>query len=100
MIISIEGSNRWIVLALSFVQILFFLFYLEILEFNFCNLNKNTKRNIKKREIKQSIEENNEDEDYEIDIKGYDFSENVKIQNKIEDLNEMKEIFEEKEKDY
>ena len=78
----------------------FFLFYLQILEFNFCNLNKNTKRNIKEREIKQSIEENNEDEDYEIDIKGYDFSENVKIQNKIEDLNEMKEIFEEKEKDY
>ena len=70
------------------------------MEFNFCNLNKNTKRNIKEREIKQSIEENNEDEDYEIDIKGYDFSENVKIQNKIEDLNEMKEIFEEKEKDY
>ena len=67
---------------------------------NFYNLNKNTKRNIKEREIKQSIEENNEDEDYEIDIKGYDFSENVKIQNKIEDLNEMKEIFEEKEKDY
>jgi len=100
MIIKIEGSNRWIVLVLSFVQIFFFLFYLEILEFNFCNLNKNTKRNIKEREIKQSIEENNEDEDYEIDIKGYDFSENVKIQNKIEDLNEMKEIFEEKEKDY
>ena len=100
MIIKIEGSNRWIVLALSFVQIFFFLFYLEILEFNFCNLNKNTKRNIKEREIQQSIEENNEDEDYEIDIKGYDFSENVKIQNKIEDLNEMKEIFEEKEKDY
>ena len=100
MIISIEGSNRWIVLALSFVQIFFFLFYLEILEFNFCNLNKNTKRNIKEREIKKSIEENNEDEDYEIDIKGYGFSENVKIQNKIEDLNEMKEIFEEKEKDY
>ena len=100
MIIKIEGSNRWIVLVLSFVQIFFFLLYLEILEFNFCNLNKNTKRNIKEREIKQSIEENNEDEDYEIDIKGYDFSENVKIQNKIEDLNEMKEIFEEKEKDY
>ena len=33
-----------------FFQILSLLFYLEILEYNFCNLNKDTKRNIELRE--------------------------------------------------
>ena len=95
-IISIEGNNKWIVLILSLFQILFILFYLEILEFNFCSLNKNTKKSIAERERKQSIDESN-DIDYEIDIKGYDISENVKIQEKMKELNEMNEIFEEKE---
>ena len=95
-IMSIEGNNKWIVLILSLFQILFILFYLEILEFNFCSLNKNTKKSIAERERKQSIDESN-DIDYEIDIKGYDISENVKIQEKMKDLNEMNEIFEEKE---
>ena len=93
---SIEGNNKWIVLILSLFQILFILFYLEILEFNFCSLNKNTKKSIAERERKQSIDESN-DIDYEIDIKGYDISENVKIQEKMKELNEMNEIFEEKE---
>ena len=95
-IMSIEGNNKWIVLILSLFQILFILFYLEILEFNFCSLNKNTKKSIAERERKQSIDESN-DIDYEIDIKGYDISENVKIQEKMKELNEMNEIFEEKE---
>ena len=99
MIISIEGNNRWIVLVLSLFQIFFFLFYLEILEYNFCNLNKNTKKNIEEREIRQSIVENNDDEDCEVEIKGYNISESLKMQNKLEDLNEMQEIFEESEKD-
>ena len=95
-IMSIEGNNKWIVLILSLFQILFILFYLEILEFNFCSLNKNTKKSIAERERKQSIDESN-DIDYEIDIKGYDISENVKTQEKMKELNEMNEIFEEKE---
>ena len=32
------------------------LFYLEILEYNFCNLNRDTRKNIKEREIKEKIE--------------------------------------------
>jgi len=51
-IMSIEGNNKWIVLILSLFQILFILFYLEILEFNFCSLNKNTKKSIAERERK------------------------------------------------
>ena len=95
-IIFIEGNNRWIVLVLSVFQILFILFYLEILEFNFCSLNKNTKKNISERELKQEKDDDNDDD---IDIKGYDISESINLQKKIENLNEMKEIFNEKEND-
>ena len=100
-IILIKGNNRWVVLALSILQILFFLFYLEILEYNFCSLNKNTKKNIAKREHKQSINENNFDEDDEdIEIKGgYDIRQSIKEQERIKELNEMDEVFEEKEND-
>ena len=69
------------------------------MEYNFCNLNKNTKKNIEEREIRQNIVENNDDEDCEVEIKGYNISESLKMQNKLEDLNEMQEIFEESEKD-
>ena len=93
-IILIKGNNRWVVLALSLFQVLFILFYLEILEYNFCSLNKNTKKHISERERKQSIEESN-DIDNEIDIKGYDISDTLKTQDKIKDLNEMNEITDE-----
>ena len=95
-IMSIKSNNRWIVLALSLFQVLFILFYLEILEYNFCSLNKNTKKHISERERKQSSDESN-DIDYEIDIKGYDISDTFKKQEKIKDLNEMNEIFDEKD---
>ena len=99
-IISIEDYKRWIVLILSLFQILFILFYLEILEYNFCSLNKNTKKSIAEREHRQSISEINvEDDDDEIDIKGYDIKDSMKTQEKIKELNEMKEVFEEKEND-
>ena len=42
-------------------QMLSLLFYLEILEFNFCNLNKNTKRNIQLRE-KEEMDPNKKTE--------------------------------------
>ena len=95
-VISIEGNNRWIVLVLSLFQILFILFYLEILEYNFCSLNKNTRKHISERERKQSSDESN-DIDYEIDIKGYDISDTLKKQEKTKDLNEMNELSEEKD---
>ena len=40
-------------------QILSLLFFLEILEFNFCNLNRNTKRNIMLREEEEMLLRNN-----------------------------------------
>jgi len=43
----------------AFFQIISLLFYLEILEFNFCNLNKNTKRNIMLREEAEILLRNN-----------------------------------------
>ncbi len=54
-LMSIEGYERWIVLALSILQIIFSLFYLEILEFNFCKLNYNLKKNIILRENQEKI---------------------------------------------
>ena len=44
-----EGWEKWIALVVAILQIISFLFYFEIFEFNFCSLNKNTKRNITKR---------------------------------------------------
>ena len=97
-IISIEGNNKWIVLVLQILQIFIGLFYLEILEYNFCSLNKNTIKNISERGHRQSISEINDNDDDEIEIKeGYDIRESIKTQEKFEELNEMNEVFEEKE---
>ena len=43
----------------AFFLIICILFYLEILEFNFCNLNRNTKRNIMLREEEEMLLRNN-----------------------------------------
>ena len=81
-IIANTGNNRWIILAISIVQIFILLFYLEILEFNFCSLNKNTKKSIIERErIESRISENNKfDNDNKIEIKGYELGEIMKRQ--------------------
>ena len=51
--------NNLLFLIPAFFQIVSLLFYLEILEFNFCNLNKNTKRNIMLREEEEMLLRNN-----------------------------------------
>ena len=81
-----EGYVRWIILVISIFQIMSLLFYLEILEFNFCSLNKNTKKSIMGRENEQLYNS----KDIEIDLKGYDISEIMKKQ-ELEDLEEEKE---------
>ena len=48
-------------------QITSLLFFLEILEFNFCNLNKNTKRNIMLREENEMVSRDSKASDIEID---------------------------------
>ena len=49
--------NKILISFISFFQIICLLFYLEIFEYNFCSLNKNTKRNVIKRERFQSKED-------------------------------------------
>ena len=91
-IIENEGANRWFILILTLFQIVFLLFYLEILEYNFCSLNKNTKRNIRDRErIQKSIDEEDisNGRDSEIIIKGYDVSKG--FQNQDESMIELVE---------
>ena len=52
----------------AFFQVFSLLFYLEILEFNFCNLNRNTRRNIMLREEEEMLLRNNTNaSDIEID---------------------------------
>ena len=87
-----EGNNRWFILVISIFQIIFLMFFLEIFEYNFCSLNKNTKKNIMERERNQNFD----DKDNEIVIDGYDFSEGMK--NQKEDV-EMAIINEESEND-
>ena len=75
-LMGMEGNIKWAILVISIFQIFSLLFYLEILEFNFCSLNKNTKKNIISRipsEAQTDIEER-------IIIDGYDITENIKNQ--------------------
>lgn len=62
-IINSNNQNKWICLFLYILVILSALFYLEILECNFCSLNKNTKKNIQKRGDKQEFTDEIEKDD-------------------------------------
>ena len=44
------NNNKWYSLIFFFCQFFSLMFFLEIFEFNFCHLNKNTKRSILERE--------------------------------------------------
>ena len=45
-----ESLLDWLSIIPALLQVIILFFYLEIFEYNFCNLNKNTKRNIQARE--------------------------------------------------
>ena len=94
--IEIKGTKKWIFLIISILETITLLLYLEILEYNFCSLNKNTKKNIIEREENQRIQIYDDNDD-EIDIKGYDISEGIKSQGKNM---EMKTLDEGKEEIY
>ena len=53
--------------SIFFFQLLSLLFYLEILELNFCGLNKNTKRNIQLRERMENLDKDRKESDIEVD---------------------------------
>ena len=87
-----KSDKKWFSIILFILQFIILLFFLEIFEFNFCNLNKNTKRNIEERslttmDMRESINSVNK-----IDINGYSF-----IQEKPEDNKEMYLINNDKE---
>ena len=44
-----DSNNKYYFIIFAILQVICLLFYLEIIEFNFCGLNKNTRRNIKYR---------------------------------------------------
>ena len=72
---------KWYSLILFLFQFLGLMFFLEILEYNFCGLNNNTKRNIQLREDldmanRDSLSSNN------IELNGYIFN------NDNDDINE------------
>ena len=81
-----EGINRWIVLVISIFQIICLLFYLEIVECNFCSVNNNTRKSISERGERQ--EETNYLDDNEIVYKGYDITYMVNQKENIYELEE------------
>ena len=62
-----EYKNYLFFLIPTVFQIISLLFFLEILEFNFCNFNKNTKRNIMLREKSEMKSEFSSMSEIEID---------------------------------
>ena len=85
-IIGNQNDNRWKILAISIVQIIILLFYLEILEFNFCSLNKNTKKSIIERERNELYTSQDNGQENEIELKGYEIGEIMEKQ-ELEELN-------------
>ena len=70
-----NNINRWIIIIVSIFQIFFLCFYLEIFKYNFCSWNKNTKKNIIKRERSESKKNKNDenilkDDNYFIELIG------------------------------
>ena len=87
-----QNRRKWYSIILFLLQFIILFFFLELLEFNFCNLNKNTKRNIEKRglismDMRESINSNNE-----IFIEEYSFQpENTGKIQEMEIINNNKE---------
>ena len=53
-----EDPDKYYCLVFFGLQFISLMIYLEIIELNFCNLNKNTKRNIDYRSFSDLLEEN------------------------------------------
>ena len=56
-----DEASKYYCIIFFVIQLFFLMIYLEILELNFCNLNKNTKKNIEFRSIIESEGENGRD---------------------------------------
>ena len=62
-----KTNYKYFSIILFIPQFLWLLIYLEIIELNFCKLNKNTKINIEKRELKEDLNDDDEQNDEDID---------------------------------
>ena len=94
------SRNKWYSIILFVFKFLILMFYLEIFEFNFCNLNKNTKKNIISRAVfEELIDDEKENRNYTIELgTGYILKENkvrksteLAILNNESDENSVKE---------
>ena len=92
-----KNKNKLFFLIPGFFLIISILFYLEILEFNFCNLNRNTKRNIMLREEEEMLLRNNTNVS-EIEIDKDLIVKNPQVKKDLE-LYDMTDNTEEKEND-
>ena len=71
-LIKSNSEYRWYSVILFVFQFISLLFFLEILEYNFCDLNFNTIKNIQERELNNMImKESDSSINSEIDIEGY-----------------------------
>ena len=71
-LIKSNSEYRWYSIILFLFQFISLLFFLEILEYNFCDLNFNTIKNIQERELNNMImKESDSSINSEIDIEGY-----------------------------
>ena len=60
-LINKDEASKYYCIIFFVIQLFFLMIYLEILELNFCNLNKNTKKNIEFRSIIESSGDNGRD---------------------------------------
>ena len=84
-LIKSNSEYKWYSVILFVFQFISLLFFLEILEYNFCDLNFNTIKNIQERELNNMImKERDSSINSEIDIEGYIFK-----RDKISEQKEM-----------
>ena len=83
-LIYIEDLFDLLIIIPYIFQIIILLFYIEIFEFNFCDLNKNTKKNILLREREEIIIDGEKKEDILVELKEGYFVVNKENENEID----------------
>ena len=83
-----DDKNRFYTLIPFVLQILLMIFYFEILEFNYCGLNKNTAKNIQIREEKETEGRNSDASLIELNSQYYVKEDKLKINDDEEDKDE------------
>ena len=79
-----EHKNKYYCIIFFIFQLFFLMTYLEILEFNFCNLNKNTKKNIEFRSIIESSGESGRDSS--VNLRSIDINDDYSIVSSDNDI--------------